>query len=48
MYSAKRESEKAADYGWGGDRGRENEVCISSKEKENFVRQRIRTVQCTL
>jgi hypothetical protein len=43
LYSAIRESKKAADYGWGGDRGKENEVSVSAKRKGNFVRKRIRT-----
>ncbi len=43
LYSAIRESKKAADYGWGGGRGKENEVSVSAKRKGNFVRRRIRT-----
>jgi hypothetical protein len=48
MYSAIRESEKVADYGWEGA-GDGKMKSVSSKEKENFVRQRIRTsVHCSL
>jgi hypothetical protein len=43
MYSAIRESGKAADYGWGGGRVKQNEVSVSTKRKGNFVRRRIKT-----
>jgi hypothetical protein len=34
MYSAIREPEKTADYGWGGGGGKENEVSVSTYIKK--------------